>query len=389
MKSVKKLAIVFLGLAMLLIIAATTWYCLTKVDTSPSSLIIEHSSGNGTYIPEEETETETIETPRIALVDRSGSMDGLIPAIAGYDQIKEFGLDDTSPIATSIIAELKYYRNKIGVVSDLESYPEAEFDVTLNVPDEYYHDVELIFYVPADVNELWLKNYEYQFSRILSPYTSTLKFIQNGNVIYCPFDNFEEATIEKSENGSVYTEAADYLYVEATENKDTVPMIAFVILAALFGVVTLGLIIALICLCGNSDGESKTPAGIIRALSADAVALDGSGSVSSLYKDFISWCKKENTSSVYRFASDVQVLSISEAESKSAEGNTHGYEALKRMADDGCKVITIVSDFEFNDDASVAKSVYFDKIYMVGRNISKAEIDKMIPYSKEIEVVRI
>ena len=55
MKSVKKLAIVFLGLAMLLIIAATTWYCLTKVDTSPSSLIIEHSSGNGTYIPEEET----------------------------------------------------------------------------------------------------------------------------------------------------------------------------------------------------------------------------------------------------------------------------------------------------------------------------------------------
>ena len=59
------------------------------------------------------------------------------------------------------------------------------------------------------------------------------------------------------------------------------------------------------------------------------------------------------------------------------------------MADDGCKVITIVSDFEFNDDASVAKSVYFDKIYMVGRNISKAEIDKMIPYSKEIEVVRI
>jgi hypothetical protein len=242
--------------------------------------------------------------------------------------------------------------------------------------------------VPADVNEQWLKNYEYQFSRILSPYTSTLKFIQNGNVIYCPFDNFEE-TIEKSENGSVYTEDADYLYVEATENKDTVPMIAFVILAALSGVVTLGLIIALICLCGNSDGESKTPAGIVRALTADAVALDGSGSVSSLYKDFISWCKNENVSSVYRFASDVQVLSINEAETKSAEGQTCGYEALKKMADAGCKVITIVSDFEFNDEASYADNVYFDKIYMVGRNISKAEIDMMTRYANTIEVVRI
>lgn len=389
MKSVKKLAIVFLGLAMLLIIAATTWYCLTKVDTSPSSLIIEYSSGNGTYIPEEETETETIETPRIALVDRSGSMDGLIPAIAGYDRIEEFGLDDTSPITTSVIEKLKFDRKRIGVVSDLESYPADEFKLVDNVPTEYYSGVELIFYVPADVNAKWLELYEEAYTRILDSSNSTLKFIQNGNVIYCPYDNFKEDQSEKTKSGSFINEANDYLYVEATENKDTVPMIAFVILAALFGVVTLGLIIALICLCGNSDGESKTPAGIVRALTADTVALDGSGSVSSLYKDFISWCKNENVSSVYRFASDVQVLSISEAESKSAEGNTHGYEALKKMTDDGCKVITIVSDFEFNDDASVAKSVYFDKIYMVGRNISKAEIDKMIPYSKEIEVVRI
>ena len=59
------------------------------------------------------------------------------------------------------------------------------------------------------------------------------------------------------------------------------------------------------------------------------------------------------------------------------------------MFDDGCKVITIVSDFQFNDDASTADNVSFDKIYLVGRDIGKAEIDLASKYAASIEIVRI
>ena len=389
MKEVKKVAVVFLSIAIIAIICTATWYCLTKVDTTPSTLTVEYSGGSASYVTQEEIEKETIEEPSVVLIDRSGSMDGLIPAIAGYDTVKEFGLDNTSPITTEIIGELKFYRNRVGVVSDLESYPSEEFDLVKDVPTSYYKGVELVFFVPADVDEEWLKLYEEEFDRILDPHTCTLKFVQNGKVIFCPFDNFKNETEGSKAGGATFSTTDGEFSVKAVENQDNVPMMAFVILAALFGIVSLGLIIALICLVGNSEKETDTPEGIKRALTADGVALDGSGSVETIYQDFIEWCKKENVSSVYRFASGVQKLSLSDAESTPAEGQTHGYEALKRMSDDGCKVITVVSDFEFNDEASNAENVSFDKIYLVGRDIGKAAIDLASKYAASIEIVRI
>ena len=388
MKEVKKVAVVFLSIAIIAIICTATWYCLTKVDTTPSTLTVEYSGGSASYVTQEEIEKETIEEPSVVLIDRSGSMDGLIPAIAGYDTVKEFGLDNTSPITTEIIGELKFYRNRVGVVSDLESYPSEEFDFVTTIPTDYYNDVELIFFVPMNVDDEWLDLYEYEFTRVLEPSTCTLKFVQNGDVIYSPFNNYEAESKEAVDNRDIYNEEPSFK-VEATESGDNVPMMAFVILAALFGIVSLGLIIALICLVGNSEKETDTPEGIKRALTADGVALDGSGSVETIYQDFIEWCKKENVSSVYRFASGVQNLSIDDAESTPAEGQTHGYEALKRMSDDGCKVITVVSDFEFNDEASNAENVSFDKIYLVGRDIGKAAIDLASKYAASIEIVRI
>lgn len=390
MKEVKKVAVVILSLAIIAIIGASTWYCLTQVDTTPSTLTVEYNGGNATYVTQEETEPETIEDPSVVLIDRSGSMDGLIPAIAGYDTVKEFGLDNTSTITTEVIEELKFYRTRIGVVSDLESYPSDEFDIIKAVPTSYYKEVELVFFVPNDVDEEWLKLYEEEYSRILDPDTSTLKFVQNGKVIFCPFDNFENETEGSSNGGNAsFTTSDGEFHVKAVENKDNVPMMTFVILAALFGIVALGLIIALICLVGNSEKETDTPEGIKRALTADGVALDGSGSVETIYQDFIEWCKKENVSSVYRFASGVQNLSIDDAESTPAEGQTHGYEALKRMFDDGCRIVTVVSDFQFNDEQSKAENVSFDKIYLVGRDIGKTEIDLMSKYGASIEIVRI
>lgn len=387
MKEVKKVAVVFLSISILAIICAATWYCLTaKTDATPSTLTVEYNGGSATYVTQEET--EEVESTSIALIDRSGSMDGLIPAVAGYDKVKEFGLDDTSPIVTSVIEQLKMYQTRIGVVSDLESYPSDEFDFVTTIPTDYYNDVELIFFVPMNVDDEWLDLYEYEFTRVLEPSTCTLKFVQNGDVIYSPFNNFEAESKEAVDNRDIYNEEPSFK-VEATESGDNVPMMAFVILAALFGIVSLGLIIALICLVGNSEKETDTPEGIKRALTADGVALDGSGSVETIYQDFIEWCKKENVSSVYRFASGVQNLSIDDAESTPAEGQTHGYEALKRMFDDGCKVITVVSDFQFNDDASTADNVSFDKIYLVGRDIGKAAIDLASKYAASIEIVRI
>jgi hypothetical protein len=48
-----------------------------------------------------------------------------------------------------------------------------------------------------------------------------------------------------------------------------------------------------------------------------------------------------------------------------------------------------VSDFQFNDDASTADNVSFDKIYLVGRDIGKAAIDLASKYAASIEIVRI
>lgn len=387
MKSVKKVAVVLLAIAMLSIICATTWYCLTKVDTTPSTISVEYNGGSASYVTQEET--EEVESTSIALIDRSGSMDGLIPAVAGYDKIKEFGLDDTSPIVTSVIEQLKMYQTRIGVVSDLESYPSDEFDFVTTVPTDYYNDVELIFFVPMNVDDEWLDLYEYEFTRVLEPSTCTLKFVQNGKVIFCPFDNFKNKTEGSKAGEATFSTTDGEFSVRAVENKDNVPMMAFVILAALFGIVALGLIIALICLVGNSEKETDTPEGIKRALTADGVALDGSGSVETIYQDFIAWCKKENVSSVYRFAEEVQNISITDAESRPAGGKTCGFEALRKMADDGCKVISVVSDFKFNDAQSNAENVSFDKIYLVGRDIGKTEIDLMSKYAATVEIVRI
>jgi len=389
MKEVKKVAVVILSLAIIAIICATAWYCLTQVDTTPSTISVEYNGGSASYVTQKETEPETIEEPSVVLIDRSGSMDGLIPAIAGYDTVKEFGLDNTSHITTEIIGELKFYRNRIGVVSDLESYPSEEFDLVKNVPTSYYKGVELVFFVPADVDEEWLKLYEEEYDRILDPHTSTLKFVQNGKVIFCPFDNFKNKTEGSKAGEATFSTTDGEFSVRAVENKDNVPMMAFVILAALFGIVALGLIIALICLVGNSEKETDTPEGIKRALTADGVALDGSGSVETIYQDFIAWCKKENIKSVYRFAEEVQNISITDAESRPAGGKTCGFEALRKMADDGCKVISVVSDFKFNDEQSNAENVSFDKIYLVGRDIGKTEIDLMTQYAASVEIVRI
>lgn len=206
MKEVKKVAVVILSLAIIAIIGASTWYCLTQVDTTPSTLTVEYNGGSASYVTQEET--EEVESTSIALIDRSGSMDGLIPAVAGYDKIKEFGLDDTSLIVTSVIEQLKMYQTRIGVVSDLESYPSDEFDFVTTIPTDYYNDVELIFFVPMNVDDEWLDLYEYEFTRVLEPSTCTLKFVQDGKVVFCPFDNFKNET-EGSGNGGATFSAAD------------------------------------------------------------------------------------------------------------------------------------------------------------------------------------
>ena len=372
--STRRVAIFFIAVVMILSLLATALFVARCPDKS--------STANATATLTSTSPTTT--TPKsIGIRDMSVSMSKYVTAVPGYDTWTSFGDDGTSRITTEVVNALEQGYERIGVVTDLESYPKTEMN---SITGKHYQNVELTFFVPASVNQNYLNSYINTFKGALDVSNCTLKFIDmNGQEISVLYNNYAvQASTSPVTVHATYTEG------------NSIPRSVVIIgLEALF-LVIMALIIALIALCNRcccgfigGTGTSSTPEGVSKALNADAIALDGSSSVVNAYHQFIRWAKNNGWRRVYRFASEVEEMSISKAEAQEAQGGTAGYAAMKEMYDAGHKVVTIVSDMEFTDEENHADGVFFDKIYFVGENLSDAQVEPLKRFCKDYEIVRI
>ena len=310
---------------------------------------------------------------------------------AGYDTIQTFGGEE-SRITTEVVNALDKGYQRIGIVTDLESYPYVELKA-LN--GRSFGNCEIVFFVPDTVDAAYYADYVKRYTDVLDSNNSTFRFVYLDSQKVVPiFENYRQlvtvpSTTTTVSDGSGFNVSADY--VEGNK----IPYSLVLILIIVFFLIIMALIIALIVLAGVFGKEKKTdgtdgtvPTGIKRSLKADAVALDGSSSVSNLYNQFITWCRAENVPSVFRFSSTVEELSLDEAENKAASGQTAGYECMRQLFERGCKVITVVSDMEFNDTVT-DQNMMFDKIFFVGSNLKDSDIAHLKGFCKDYEIISI
>lgn len=394
MKSLRKLAIIVIAAIVLTSLVLAAIFMPNNIDKqSEAHFQVDYTPSEG----ETKTESGTVEVARpksICLIDHSGSMDEYTSKlffVAGYDIIKPFGGDE-SRITTEVVAALDGGYQRIGVVTDLESWPYEEIEA---ITGHNFGNCEVVFYVPENVNQDYLLDYVTRYRDALDSKNSTFRFVYlDSQKVVSVFENYRplievptETTVTAS-NEQDFSISGDY--VEGNK----IPYSLVFILIMVFFIIIIVLIIALIAIAGvfgnekKTDGTGRVPAGVKKSLKADAVALDGSSSVSNLYNQFIRWCRAENVPCVHRFASTVEELSLDEAESKPASGQTVGYECMKHLYENGCRVITIVSDMQFNDTPA-DQNVMFDKIFFVGYNLSESDIEHLKAYCKDFEIISI
>lgn len=338
---------------------------------------------------------ENENVPSIGIRDMSVSMSAYVTAVAGYDTWSSFGQDGTSCITTAVVDALEKGYKRIGVVTDLESYPEEEM---LSISGKHYKHKELTFFVPDTVDPGWLNSYVSTFMGALDPMNCSLKFVDmSGNTISVLYSNFKK--VAEVPEPSVTTVTATTTTTTTLKEGNSVPLSLVIIVIEVLFLIVMGLIIAIItrCCCGcNSCCCTCTPvhqpigSGVTRALQqSEALALDGSSSVENTYNTFIKWAESDGWETVYRFANSVEEMKISKAKRIPAEGGTLGYTALKQLYDNGYKIVTIVSDMQFTDWPEVADGVNFDKIYFVGENLEKKSIKNLTKFCRSYEIVSI
>lgn len=318
-------------------------------------------------VPEKEVTPET----KVLLVDASGSMNNNIFASAGYDTVQKFGdylgqSGGNSYIYTNIVRSLDMGVQIVGVVTDLESYPASDVNA-LN--GKKYENVSLTFYLPADVNATYVKDYQQNWSNALNPANSTLVFVYADGSKMVVFDAYakeEPEEVKEAEDKKEDSEIVVKVNTEATTGdsisfKTLVLILGSIIdLFCIFGII-------LIALFAHSDKAGKgkdVPEDIEEAFKLP-VALDGSGSVANQYASMVKYAEKLKVADVWRFAENVDKLSTDTAKNTPAGGNTSGWKCLKEMADAGLTEIAIMTDFGFNDDPAVAEGVSFDHITMI------------------------
>lgn len=319
-------------------------------------------------VPEKEVTPET----KVLLVDDSGSMNNNIFASAGYDTVQKFGdylgqSGGNSYIYTNIVRTLDMGVQIVGVVTDLESYPASDVNA---LSGKKYENVSLTFYLPADVNATYVKDYQTNWSNALNSANSTLVFVYADGSKMVVFDAYAKEEPEATEEVKDEKKEDSEIVVKVNTEATTGDSISFKTL-----VLILGTIIDLFCIFGiilialfaHSDKAGKgkdVPEDIEEAFKLP-VALDGSGSVANQYASMVKYAEKLKVADVWRFAENVDKLSTDTAKNTPAGGNTSGWKCLKEMADAGLTEIAIMTDFGFNDDPAVADGISFDHITMI------------------------
>ena len=319
-------------------------------------------------VPEKEVTPET----KVLLVDASGSMNNNIFASAGYDTVQKFGdylgqSGGNSYIYTNIVRTLDMGVQIVGVVTDLESYPASDVNA---LSGKKYENVSLTFYLPADVNATYVKDYQTNWSNALNSANSTLVFVYADGSKMVVFDAYAKEEPEATEEVKDEKKEDSEIVVKVNTEATTGDSISFKTL-----VLILGTIIDLFCIFGiilialfaHSDkvGKGKDVPEDIEEAFKLPVALDGSGSVANQYASMVKYAEKLKVADVWRFAENVDKLSTDTAKNTPAGGNTSGWKCLKEMADAGLTEIAIMTDFGFNDDPAVADGISFDHITMI------------------------
>lgn len=374
-KNLKKLAIITLAILFALTTTVTALVAIFHQSETPKATadveitvpVISEDDES-----QEAPEKEEIPETKVLLVDASGSMKNNIAAYAGYDSVVKFGdylgqNGGNSYIYTNIVRALDMGVQIVGVVSDLESYPASDINA-LN--GKKYENVSLTFYLPADVNASYVKDYQQNWSNALNPANSTLVFVYADNSKMVVFDEYGKEEPEVTEKVKETEKEESDIVVKVNTEATTGDSISFKTLALI-----LGTIIDLFCIFGiillalfardEKSGKGKDVPEEIEEAFKLPVALDGSGSVANHYASMVAYAEKLKVAEVWRFAENVDKLSTDTAKNTPAGGNTSGWKCLKEMADAGLSEIAIMSDFGFNDDASVADGIKFDHITMI------------------------
>lgn len=346
------------------------------------------------------TSEEEVET-RVLITDTSGSMTGTNNWATDYHTVLPFSdylgqKNGDSQICTNIERVLSMGVKELGVITDLESYPAKDLEA---FEGKNYSNVELIFYVPEDVEFQHIDTYKDLFSEVLDKENSTLIFVNTDGSKVVVFDNYNSEESEEETNELKKEDIDSNISINVEADSGTTQGISNVVLAAilmiLFSVImALIEVILVISMRGHSQKEvvvtpTPVPGGIKEALKYPT-AFDGSASVCQVYKQMIEWARNENVDKVYRFADGVEILSLDEAANKSASGNTHGWECLKKMCADGIRDITIVSDMEFNDYQ--VSGISFESITFVipaGSKHNQTTLEKVAATAKSYKVITI
>lgn len=352
----------------------------------------DNSNGGNTELQNPEKEEET----RVLLQDVSGSMNNQLVASAGYDTVQPFSdyIGDkygNSQIIANTVRALDMGVKELGVVSDLESYPASDYN---QADGKHYQNVELMFFVSDDVKQSDLDKYKEIFSKALDQENCTLIFTMADGSKLVIFDNYNKETEEiVEEKTEAEEEKIDILVETDSGSNNGIDKASFAIVLMLLYTIIMALIEVILAVMVKGDQivvgtPTAVPAGIQEALKK-TTALDGSGSVANVYDKMVKWAKAEGVASVYRFASKVEKLSIDKAGKKTAEGNTHGWECLKQLAEEGEREITIVSDMEFND--SEITGLTFDSITFVvpAGNYSQTMLEKVAALAQTHKVIEI
>lgn len=373
--TVKKVAVFALAALFVVTTVFMTLVCFLHDSQPPSaksdveiSIPITSEDDKSQDVPEVEVTPET----KVLLVDASGSMNNNIFASAGYDTVQKFGdylgqSGGNSYIYTNIVRTLDMGVQIVGVVTDLESYPTSDVNA---LSGKKYENVSLTFYLPADVNATYVKDYQMNWSNALNSANSTLVFVYADGSKMVVFDTYAKEDPEATEEVKDEKKEDSEIVVKVNTEATTGDSISFKTLVLILGtIIDLFCIfgIILIALLAHSEKVEKgndVPEDIEEAFKLP-VALDGSGSVSAQYDNMVKYAEKLKVAEVWRFAENVDKLSTEKAKNTPAGGNTSGWKCLKEMADAGLTEIAIMTDFGFNDEASQADDISFEHITMI------------------------
>lgn len=357
--------------------------------------------------PATEPTNEPAPATRVLLVDASGSMASNIFASVGYDVVVPFSdylgmKSGDSHIATNIALVLSMGVKEIGVVTDLESYPFEELD---SLEGRRFEGVQLTFFLPEQVEEKYVQAYTEVFVNALEYDSSSLTFVKFDGTKDVIFDNYGLEEVERvpATEPAPTTESADSGVVVTIDTNTVIPehdgcvsKWVAILGSLIYFTVLMALIEVILALCGRCCGcaapaptpVAGVPTDVQQALSADAVAADGSGSCAGIYAKICGYCEKLQVSHVWRFADSVEKLTLAKAKACSAGGQTAGYAAVRQIFESGAKTVTIVSDMEFNDKEDLA-GVSFDEITFVVPQNSYAQdvIDRLLPLCKTHKVL--